>query len=105
MTEAWLLSDLRAVRRAAGNPNGRKELSVPDIRNLEDLPNPKDDLHRLLREASELKGRRLKDFSVKAAACRVSEYIEDFASLRTLPAFARLDEDIVQTIGSHGWAQ
>ena len=31
MTEAWLLADENAIRRAAGNPNGDEELNLPDI--------------------------------------------------------------------------
>ena len=32
MTEAWLLLDEMAIRRAAGNPNGRMKLDLPALR-------------------------------------------------------------------------
>jgi hypothetical protein len=41
MTEAWLLADELAIRSAAGNPNGTESLNLPNVRTLEDLPDPK----------------------------------------------------------------
>jgi len=58
MTEAWLLADEKAIRSAASNPNGRENLNLPDIRRLEDLPNPKRVLHDALTIASGLSARR-----------------------------------------------
>jgi hypothetical protein len=52
MTEAWLLLDEAAIRRAAGNPSGQEELQIPPPADLEALPDPKSLLHGLLREAS-----------------------------------------------------
>ncbi len=60
MQEAWLLIDEFALRKAAGNPRGRQRLDIPEPKKLEDLPDPKQILHDLLREASGLRGRRLK---------------------------------------------
>jgi hypothetical protein len=48
MTEAWLLADETAIRSAAGNPNGTENLNLPDVRRLEDLPDPKRSLHDVL---------------------------------------------------------
>ena len=42
MTEAWLLIDELALRRAAGNPNGRNPLDLPALKDLEALPEPAD---------------------------------------------------------------
>ena len=42
MQEAWLLFDEAALRKAAGNPRGRQPLQLPDIRKLEQLPDPLD---------------------------------------------------------------
>ncbi len=41
MTEAWLLTDEAAIRRAADNPQGKVDLAVPVARQLESLPDPK----------------------------------------------------------------
>jgi hypothetical protein len=48
MTEAWLLPYDVAIRNAAGNPNGTMRLNLPNIRRLEDLPDPKNVLHDAL---------------------------------------------------------
>lgn len=97
MTEAWLLFDEAAIRRAAGNRSGRATLDLPVLRDVESLPDPKDTLYGLLRTASELHGRRLKDFRPSHAAVRVSELIDDFEPLRQLSAFCALEKD-VQTL-------
>lgn len=47
MTEAWLLVDEKAIRKAAGNPNGRVRLNLPRISRLEALPDPKSSLRAL----------------------------------------------------------
>lgn len=102
MMEAWLLFDLNAIRRAAGNPNGQQSLNLPNLNDLERLPDPKKDLHRILRIASGLPGRRLSSFNERSAVHRVPEYIEDFSSLRTLSAFQDLEKQILRTIRSLG---
>jgi hypothetical protein len=98
MQEAWLLINEAAIRRAAGNPNGRNSLALPRSRDLEDLPDPKDMLHELLREASGLQGRRRARFSAPGNAWRVAEFIEDFTPLRILPAFRALEDELAQAL-------
>jgi hypothetical protein len=105
MQEAWLLFDEAAVRRAAGNPNGRDPLEIPPLKRLDKLPDPKEILYGLLRDASGLSGRRLKRFSTQASALRVAEFIEDFTPLRGLTAFAVLEEELIHVIGQRGWAE
>jgi hypothetical protein len=105
MQEAWLLLDGVAVRRAAGNPNGRDPLEIPPLKRLDKLPDPKEILYALLRDASGLTGRRLKRFSAQASALRVAEFIDDFTPLRGLTAFAVLEEELIQVIGQRGWAE
>jgi hypothetical protein len=73
MTEAWLLMDEQAIRRAAGNPNGKQQLQIPKLKQLESIPDPKQLLHALLREASGKRGRRRDSFDVHWAASLVSE--------------------------------
>ena len=101
MQEAWLLIDESALKKAAGNPKSRQSLSMPDVKKLEDLPDPKKVLHDLLRQASGLRGRRLKRFHRDLSQCvqRVAEQIRDFGLLRRLTAFRKL-ENQVASIGS-----
>jgi hypothetical protein len=106
MQEAWLLFDDAAIRRAAGNPNGREALKLPDLRRVENLPDPKADLYNLIRTASGLTGRRLKRLKVRelsSKASQVSGYIENFAPLRTLPAFQLLETDLKAVVNEQGW--
>jgi hypothetical protein len=102
MQEAWLLFNEAAIRSAAGNPRGHKVLELPSINTLEKLPDPKEILHRLLCDASELTGRRLKQFSVYERVHRVAEIIDDFSPLRALSAFQRLEADIQRLIEEQG---
>lgn len=92
MTEAWLLFDEPALRRAAGNPNGRMSLQLPPLAAVEALPDPKQILQGVLREASGLGGRRLKNFHVSPR--RVVSLIDDFSALRGVPAFNRMEREV-----------
>lgn len=103
MTEAWLLFDVPALRKAASNPNGEITLVLPDIKRLEHEPDPKDILHQLLRQASGLSSRRLRKFSVSDSTHRVSELINDFSPLRTLSAFVALESEVKGIIENQGW--
>ena len=103
MQEAWLLSDERAIRAAAGNPNGRMSLSIPPIGTLEKLANPKRTLFSLLRTASGLRGRRLKKFRVRQALRRVAELTSDFSGMRELNAFRALENETAKTLRREGW--
>ena len=85
-----------AVRRAAGNLHGRTVLQLPVNTQVEQLPDPKSILYKLLRDASELKGRRLKNFPVRERAQRVAELINNFEPLRNLTAFRALEAEIKQ---------
>ena len=97
MTEAWLLVDEQAIRRASGNPNGKEPLSLPPVGRLEREPDPKRLLLDLLRTASGLHGRRLKRFRSVPALRRVADFIADFSALRGLPAFRRFESDLRAT--------
>jgi hypothetical protein len=92
MTEAWLLIDEAALRRAAGNPGGTVALRFPQLRKLEQLSDPKEVLHQLLLEASELRGRRRASFTTNAAVHRLATLIEDYAPLRQLEAFRHFED-------------
>jgi len=95
MTEAWLLFDESAIRRAAGNPNGRTSLPLPQLNRLENMADPKSILRDCLIRASEKTGRRLRQFErdLSERAERVAELIADFSPLRQLPAFRALEAD------------
>ncbi|HLP87267.1 MAG TPA: hypothetical protein VK184_01510 [Nostocaceae cyanobacterium] len=106
MQEAWLLFDEKALRNAAGNPNGKQPLEIPHINILEKLPDPKNKLHELLCLASGLKGRRLSKFSseeVHKSVHRVAELIDDFSPLRVLSAFQKLEAAVKIVIQENGW--
>lgn len=94
MTEAWLLIEEEAIRRAAGNPRGRSSLQMPRLHQLENLADPKSLLADLLRTASELKGRRLKKFDPDRAKRLIPSFITDFGKLRQLSAFQQLEQDV-----------
>ena len=102
MTEAWLLFDEPAIRLAAGNPNGKNPLNVPDLSIIERIPNPKDVLFGVLREASGLTGRHLKRFNMAESRIRITKLISDFSPLRELSAFKRLERD-VSKLKQNGW--
>ncbi len=95
MTEAWLLIDEDAIRMAADNPYGRRNLSLPSIAKLDSLPNPKDVLDQCLLAANDSQGRRHHRFKKKLAfhRRRVSQLIRDFRPLRRLSAFRRFEQD------------
>ncbi|MBI3001885.1 MAG: DUF4276 family protein [Deltaproteobacteria bacterium] len=96
MQEAWLLISQSAIRRAAGNPNGTKALALPDVSEIESIPSPKNRLLQLLKDASELTGRRLKKFRPTKHVHLIAANISDFSPLCQLPAFQRLEADILQ---------
>lgn len=96
MSEAWLIIDANAIRIASGNPNGKISLNLPNINQLETLPNPKRDLEVLLKNATELNKKRLKRFNVHYAIHRVAENISDYSPLRKLSAFQALESQIEQ---------
>lgn len=103
MSEAWLLIDETALRHAAGNPNGKVSLDLPSLHRLEQLPDPKQLLHDLLRRASGLHGRRLTSFNRRLHGHRVADWISDFSPLYRLSAFDRLGENLKQVVEAHGW--
>jgi hypothetical protein len=103
MQEAWLLFDEHAIRRAAGNPNGHQKLTLPALKKLEEVPDPKALLYELLRAASGLKGQRLARFRPEIAVHLIGEFINDFNPIKILSAFAALDASIRQMIDQQGW--
>lgn len=103
MTEAWLLFDEVALRRAAGNRRGRTRLDLPRLDSIEAIPDPKQLLHRLLRQASGLSPSRQRDIDIRLFVQALVDRIEDFAPLRALTAFRKLEEEVRQVVHAHGW--
>jgi len=98
MMEAWLLQNESAIRMAADNPNGRTELGLPSIREVERIHDPKDVLRCLLIEACGLQGRRRRNFRPNWRVYRIAELIEDFSILDQIPAFARFSAELEATL-------
>ena len=59
MTEAWLLLDEAAIRQVAGRPSSTCDLNLPNARDVESIPDPKEALREALVRASGARGRRL----------------------------------------------
>jgi hypothetical protein len=92
MTEAWLLFDEVAIRTAAGRPNGTATLQLPSLTDVEAMRDPKACLHEALGNASQLSGRRRKDF--RPNIFRVAELIDDFSPLQVLPSFRAMVQSL-----------
>lgn len=94
MTESWLMIEEKAIRKAAGNPNGKIPLNLPKIKNLESLPDPKATLEDLLKSASSLSGRRLRDLNTRHSIQLIPEFIEDFSPLEQIPSYQHFKKQI-----------
>lgn len=104
MSEAWLLFDESAIRRAAGNPNGRVAFDLPRLATLEALPDPKALLYQLLSVAADLPKRRRRNDDPTRQSRRVADRIDDFSPLRSLSAFQRLETEVEQLCQARGWS-
>jgi hypothetical protein len=100
MTEAWLLFDEQAIRRAAGCPNGTTPLDLPPLKNAESVPDPKALLHQVLRVASDLSGRRRKQ--LRPDIRRLADLIDDFAPLRAVRSFQAFEESLCDALRTMG---
>lgn len=96
MTEAWLLASESAIRTAAHNPNGTCKLALPELSKLESLPDPKQTLHDLILEASELGAKRRARLKPRLGTCvqLVAEHHATFKPLRALAAFRAFEDDL-----------
>lgn len=105
MTEAWLLVEEAAIRKAASNPRGRVDLHLPDLHAIERIADPKSDLDHALLLASETTGRRRKQFStaLHATKQRVASLIEDLSTLRNLSAFREFEKELIEVLQRAGW--
>lgn len=103
MTEAWLLFNEKAIRTAAGNPNGTASLNIPPLGMHESIPDPKNVLHNALSTATELQGRRKKKFQSSRAASQITNLIDDFSQLSQLSAFRKFEDQVQSLLDDHNW--
>ena len=103
MQEAWLLIEEAAIKSAAGNRRCAGSLELPSVTDLERIPDPKELLYRLLRQASDLNRRRQRSIPVRRRARLVTEFIEDFTPLKQLSAFVALEEEVSSAIKANDW--
>lgn len=101
MMETWLLIDVEAIKKAAGNRNYSGTIDLPLIKNLEKESQPKIYLHDLLKVASGLKSRNLKKFNPNKAVHLVADYIEDFSPLRSLVAFQSFEIELKKAVNNY----
>lgn len=102
MQEAWLLFDKSAIRKAAGNPNGRNNINLPETKSVESIPDPKELLFAIIRESSGRHGTRLKKLNLNKCAFLVSQSIDDFSPLRAVNAFQTLENQLKTALSSNG---
>jgi hypothetical protein len=99
-SEAWLLLDERALRRAAGNPSGAAPLGLPAARDVETVKDPKALLRRAMEAASEL-GRNRRRRLVRDSSdwhSLIADNIDSFQGHRRLDAFDRFAADTEEAV-------
>lgn len=98
-TEAWLLANSAAIRRAADNPQGTVALGLPAPQRAEEIADPKSRLFEALMTASELRGRRRQRFKKKLEQRRrlLLERL-DQTTVSSLASWQRLTEDLTRAI-------
>lgn len=101
MMEAWLLIDEQAIKTAAGNPNGRYNVTLPKNTMLEKISDPKLVLKNHLKQASGLKGRQLDKFNVGKAVHLVADNIDDFSALKNLPSYRAFVEKLTTVLTTY----
>jgi hypothetical protein len=101
MQEAWLLFSEQAIRDAAGNPNGKLLLNLPDFTRIESLTDPKEILHQALTNATGLNARRKKQFDPDEAQQNIPLQISDFSPLRQLSAYRSFESDLLRVLKQH----
>jgi len=99
--ETWLLINEEAIKKAAGNRNYNGNIDLPLLKNLERENQPKERLHNLLKNASGVKNRRLKNFNVDQRIHLVADYIEDFSPLRNLVAFRVFEDELRKVVDKY----
>ena len=99
--EAWLMTDAEAIRKVCNKSNTQQKVTLPKLRALEKMAQPKEKLNQLLAEVSGINRSELNKAGIFAAD--IAEYMEDFAPLRKLPAFAAMEKELIAIIQAQGW--
>lgn len=89
-SEAWLLMDDAAIRRAANNPAGTRDLDLPRAAAIERCRDPKAVLTRAMLFASGLGARRRQPFMKRQREwpSLVGAHIVDYRAHLAIPAFS-----------------
>lgn len=95
MTEAWLLLDEAAIRRAVQKPDGRAPLFLPSANEVERRADPRSILNDALRDASETRGRRRERLEAKLSTLRdnMLEALPVGGPLELLPSWTRFRDE------------
>jgi hypothetical protein len=102
MTEAWLLLDENAIRRVAGNPRGTTPLGLPTASTVERVADAKATLRAALLAASELSGRRKKQFVRDFGRHRalLIERLDPLGPVSTLSAWQQIVADMRMAVSN-----
>lgn len=105
MSEAWFLFNESAIRRAAGNPASRVALNLPNHAAIQRRADPKVFMEEVLIRASELRGRKLKNFTNQLGDKKslVASYIADYSHLRAHSSFAQMEADLLSILAANNW--
>ena len=98
--EAWFLFDEQAIRDYVGNSDGKADLNLPKLKSIEDATRPKDRLNEAVEAAKKSKGRRKKSYDNTDSLVALALNITNYAPLRALSAFRRLEADIRDYLAS-----
>ncbi len=100
MTEAWLLTDERAIRTAVGNPNGRTPLELPTSAAIERIADPKSALRSVMISAADVHGRRRRTMERRLTAVRdrLLENLPIGGMLEQLDSWVRFRDDTVAAL-------
>ena len=95
-TEAWLLLDEAAIRRAVGRPQSSVDLALPRPTAVERMARPKERLQQVLERASQARGRRLErirqDFPLHRRA--LLQGLPIAGSIEYVASWCRLRDDV-----------
>lgn len=102
MTEAWLLTDARAICIASGIKDKKKFKQVqdklPKIGKIEEVSHPKMAIQDIIRELKKDKSSRNRGLPPMAL---IADNTENFAALRNLSAFKKFEEEVKTFIDKH----
>ena len=99
-TEAWLLLDETAIRKAIRKPNARGSLTLPTPGEIERRADPGEILATALLDASETRGRRREDTRRDLPSLRryLLENLPVGGPLEQLPSWVRFRDDTVTAL-------